>query len=580
MSPSERYDEFGSVPVDPITGLYRLGASGPSLETAIAAARATRRRIALLHIDIDMFGSINTNMGEATGDQVLAAVAERLRKAMPADGWLWRLGSDEFITGVAYRDGELGGEALAELLRDAFETPLSIPPYTLPVTLSIGIALFPEHASNAAALLAAAEQALRQVKAQGMDSFGTYSGNVTRSSTSDGFAERFAEAFTNDEFRLYYQPLVNAHDGSLTGFSALLRWDTEGHGLLRPNRFLDIVERVGLAARLGSWVVEAAARQLAEWRQNGLDYLSMSVHLPGTLITQSDCLDQIGELLHRFDLPGSALEFEIPENALALDARQVYDTLSGLRQLGATLTVQDFGLGGLSFAALAQYPLDRLKIDRSFIRNVTSDTRSAAIVRGIIAMGHRLDMKVTAKGVESEAELGFLRRNHCDFFQGYIFSAPQPADQLDDIIKRRFLLPDAFADTKPERTLLLLDDEENVLRSLVRLFRRDGYHILTANSVREAFDLLASNDAQVILSDQRMPDMSGTEFLTRVRDLYPNTIRMVLSGYTDLATITEAINKGAIYKFLTKPWNDDELREHIQTAFRAHERRAAGDGVY
>jgi DNA-binding NtrC family response regulator len=186
-------------------------------------------------------------------------------------------------------------------------------------------------------------------------------------------------------------------------------------------------------------------------------------------------------------------------------------------------------------------------------------------------------MKVTAKGVETEAELGFLRRNHCDYFVGHLFSPPLPAEQLDDLIRRRFLLPGAFAATRPERTVLLLDDEENVLRSLARLFRRDGYNILTASSVREAFDLLASNAVQVIVSDQRMPDMTGTEFLARVRDLYPDTVRMVLSGYTDLATITEAINLGAIYRFLTKPWNDDELREHIQAAFRAHERRAAGE---
>lgn len=576
----QRYDDFGDIATDPVTGLYRLGANGPSLATAIAAAGATRRRIALLHIDIDMFRSINANMGEAIGDQALAAAAQRLRKAMPEDGWLWRLNSDEFIAGIGYRNGELDGAGLAELLRDAFETPLSIPPYTLPMTLSIGIAVFPEHAADAASLLSKAEAALRRVKQEGLNNIGLYSTAPDKAASNDGFAERFVEALGNSEFRLFYQPLVSAHDGGLTGFGALLRWQTERHGLLRPSRFMEIVERVGLSARLGSWVMETATRQLADWRAQGLDYLTMSMHLAGPLLTQPGCLDQIGELLHRYDLPGSALEFEISESVLALDARHVYDTMVGLRALGATLTVQDFGLGGLSFAALAQYPLDRLKIDRSFIRNVASDPRSAAIVRGIIAMGHRLGMKVTAKGVESEAELGFLRRNHCDFFQGYLFSAPQPADQLDEIVRRRFLLPGAFAATRPERTLLLLDDEENVLRSLVRLFRRDGYQILTASSVREAFDLLASNGAQVIVSDQRMPDMSGTEFLSRVRDLYPDTIRMVLSGYTDLATITEAINHGAIYRFLTKPWNDDELREHIHEAFRTHERRAAGEEGY
>jgi len=324
-------------------------------------------------------------------------------------------------------------------------------------------------------------------------------------------------------------------------------------------------------------VIDAAMRQLVAWRERGLDYLMLSVHIDSVLLARPDCLDAIGERLHEHQLRADAFEFELPESALALDAHRIHETLTGLRALGATLTVQDFGKGGLSFAALGQYPLDRLQIGRSFIRNVASDPRSAAIVRGIIAMGHRLNMKLTAKGVEAEAELGFLRRNHCDFFLGHLFSPPLPADLLDPLVQRRFLLPSAFAATRPERTLLLLDDEENVLRSLVRLFRRDGYKVLTASSVREAFDLLGSNTVQVIVSDQRMPDMSGTEFLAKVRDLYPDTVRMVLSGYTDLATITEAINRGSIYRFLTKPWNDDELRGHIEAAFRSHERLRGDD---
>ncbi|HEY4554988.1 MAG TPA: EAL domain-containing protein [Lysobacter sp.] len=575
-----RYDEAGGVSVDPVTALYRLGAGGPNLSTVLAAANATGRRVALLHIDVDRFRSINENMGEVVGDQALAAIAQRLHKAMPTGSWLWRLGSDEFLAGIGYRNEEPDGSMLAERLRDAFESPLSIPPYTLPITLSVGIAVYPDHARDAASLLATAEQAIRRAKHDGPNGVGLYPFDAPEPNGGEDLSRRFVDAIANSEFRLFHQPVVNAADGSIAGFSTVLRWQTEQQGLLRPNRFLQLVERVGLSARVGQWVVESAARQLAQWRAQGVDYLTMSVHLASPMLTRPDCLDVIGELLHRFNLPASAMEFEIAESVLGLDARHVYDTLSGLRALGATLTVQDFGMGGLSFAALAQYPLDRLKIDRSFIHNVESDPRSAAIVRGIIAMGHRLGMQVTAKGVESEAELGFLRRNHCDFFQGYLFAPPLPAEELDALIRKRLLLPEAFAATRPERTLLLLDDEENVLRSLVRLFRRDGYKILTANSVAEAFDLLASNDAQVILSDQRMPDMSGTEFLTRVRDLYPDTVRMVLSGYTDLATITEAINHGAIYRFLTKPWDDDELREHIRDAFRAFERRAAGDAAF
>lgn len=571
---SERYDEFGHVSQDPVSGVHRLGANGPSLTTALAAASATRRKVALLHIDIDMFRSINVNMGEEVGDQALAAIGQRLRQALPPDAWLWRRGSDEFVAGLGYREGEPDGTAVADALRDAFDTPLYLPPYTIPVTLSIGVAVFPDHARNSAELLARAEHALLQVKEEGLDSVALYEQRDARLPVGDGFAVRFTAALEENELELHYQPTVAATDGGICGFSALLRWNHPERGVLLPNRFMDMVERVGLAQRLGWRTTSDAVAQLARWRAQGLDYLGMAVHLPESLLAERDLVDRLGALMHEHGLPPAALELEIPEQVLAQDTRQVFLNLAGLRELGATLTIMDFGLGGLSLSALAQHPMDRLKIDRSFIRNAPSDTRSAAIVRGIIAMGHRLEMKIIAKGVENEAELGFLRRNQCDFFQGFLFGAPQPAHQLDELIGRRFPKPEAFASERPERTLLLVDDEENVLRSLVRLFRRDGYRVLAANSVREAFDLLASNPVQVIVSDQRMPDMSGTEFLGRVRDLYPDTVRMVLSGYTDLKSITEAINRGAIYRFLTKPWDDDELRGHIQAAFADHEARA------
>jgi CheY-like chemotaxis protein len=288
-----------------------------------------------------------------------------------------------------------------------------------------------------------------------------------------------------------------------------------------------------------------------------------------------DCLDLIGERLHRSGVPLQAVEFELSEHALVVDTPHVADNLSGLRALGTPLTLADFGMHGLSLATLLHTPLDRLKIDRNFLRDVTRKPRNAALVRAIIAMGHKLGMSVVAKGVETDAELGFLRRHHCDLFQGYLFSPPLPDPGIDELLRQRFLLPHVFqtGDGSPSRTLLLLDDEENVLRALVRLLRRDGYRILTASSVNEAFDLLARNDVQVIVSDQRMPDMSGIEFLSRVREMYPNTVRLALSGYTDVGTISEAINQGAVYRFLLKPWDDAELRGHLRAAFRLAEQR-------
>src|SRR5690606_16476710 len=221
------------------------------------------------------------------------------------------------------------------------------------------------------------------------------------------------------------------------------------------------------------------------------------------------------------------------------------------------------------------------KIDRSFVQEIISDRHDAAITQGIISMAHHLRLKVIAEGVENEPQLAFLKKSHCDEFQGYYFAQPMPFAKLQEFLRARMLTLDPIQQAGKEQdvaqTLLLLDDEENILRALARLLRRDGYRILMATRAQDAFELLAKHDVQVILSDQRMPEMSGTEFLSLVKDLYPNTIRIVLSGYTDLKSVTDAINQGAIYKFLTKPWDDEQLRQNINQAFREY--HTAKDGL-
>jgi CheY-like chemotaxis protein len=210
---------------------------------------------------------------------------------------------------------------------------------------------------------------------------------------------------------------------------------------------------------------------------------------------------------------------------------------------------------------------------------VISDRHDAAITQGIISMAHHLKLKVIAEGVETESQVAFLRRSHCDEFQGYYFARPIPLATLESFLLQQRAKHDlpvvadsaANAAESSSQTLLLLDDEENILRALTRVLRRDGYHVLTANRAQDAFALLAKHEVQVILSDQRMPEMNGTAFFSRVKDLYPDTIRIVLSGYTDLNSVTEAINQGAIYKFLTKPWDDAQLRATVAQAFRHHE---------
>jgi FixJ family two-component response regulator len=212
-----------------------------------------------------------------------------------------------------------------------------------------------------------------------------------------------------------------------------------------------------------------------------------------------------------------------------------------------------------------------VKIDRAFVTDLATNPDDASIAQAIINMAHNLGLKVVAEGVETASQLSFLTSHGCDQMQGYYFSRPVPAHEMTEMLRqnRRLQLPSGDADSGG-RTLLLLDDEENVLSSLKRLLRQDNYRVFTATSVHAAFEILASHKVGVIVSDQRMPQVTGVEFLRRVRELYPDSVRMILSGYTDLDSITEAINQGAVYRFLMKPWEDRLLRAHIGEAFRCY----------
>ena len=557
----------------------RLGAGNPELAAMVAEAARGGAPLMLLHLDIDHFASVNENMSAEVGDQALVLVAQRLREQLPEHGRLWRHGSDEFVLAIPRTAGVPLPEDMAEQLRQQMELPLSVLPYTLFLTAKIGVALCPEHATDPSRLLDLAEDALHQAAREGGNIVQVHMLHRPLSAHSESIiARQLVDAIDNGELRLRYQPLVSARDGHVVGMEALLRWQSPTLGMLVPERFMRTAERLGIIVQIGTWVLEMTLRQARVWRDQGFDDLNVAVNVSTLQLLRPGFFAEVMGLLQSTGVPAQMLTLEINESALTNNVNFVYETLANLRGEGISLSLDNFGTGDSSLSALVRYPVDKLKIDRTFIKSAPAADREAAISRAIIAMGHQLGMSVIANGVESQAQLGFLRRNDCDVFQGYLFGEPMSADAAGLTLRRRYLRPEAFAESRPDRTLLLLDDEENVLRSLVRLFRRDGYRILAAGNVRDAFELLAINDVQVILSDQRMSDMSGTEFLGRVKMLYPDTIRLVLSGYTDLTTVTDAINRGAIYRFLTKPWNDDELREHIRQAFRTHDEQHRGSG--
>jgi diguanylate cyclase (GGDEF)-like protein len=552
--------------------IARLGALDPELQAMVESAMQGGTPMMLLHIDIDHFRSINENMGADVGDQALLLLGQHLSTQLGAEARVWRQGSDEFIVAMPRLPHVPAPDAFGAFVRDQVELPMAVLPYTLFLTATVGVALCPEDATTVTGLLQCAETAVGQAKHEGLNLVRRYARDAAISIRSDSIiARQIVNAIDNNEFRLHYQPQINAHDGRVVGMEALLRWHSPALGVLVPERFMHVAEKLGVIVQIGDWVLREAFRQARVWRDWGFDDFEIAINVSTLQLLRPNFVMEVLEAMQVAGIPAQMVVLEVRQNALAKDTHLVHRTLASLHREGVRLTLDDFGMGDSNLDSLVRFAVDKIKIDRSFVKGVPASNREVAITCAIIAMGHQLGMKVIAHGVETDIQLGFLRRNHCDMFQGHLFGEPMSAEDAGAVLRRRYLRADAFAATKPDRTLLLLDDEENILRSLVRLFRRDGYRILAASSVNDAFELLATNDVQVILSDQRMSDMSGTEFLGRVRVLYPDTVRLVLSGYTDLATVTEAINRGEIYRFLTKPWNDDNLREHIRQAFTAYE---------
>ena len=252
--------------------------------------------------------------------------------------------------------------------------------------------------------------------------------------------------------------------------------------------------------------------------------------------------------------------------------------LKKIRAAGVTMALDDFGTGFSSLAHLMRLTVDRIKIDRCFVRDILTDRAAAAVALAVIAMARSLGVKVIAEGVESEAQLNFLRERGCDEIQGFYFSPPLPPQDFELLLREARCLSfgsegnQGEGDDDAARTLLLVDDEPNISSALRRLLRADRYRIFTAISGAEGLDILARHRVGVIIADQRMPAMSGSEFIARARALFPDTVRMILSGYTDLQSVTEAVNHGEIYRFMSKPWNDAELRETVRNAFERYRR--------
>lgn len=506
---------------------------------------------------------------------MLFELAQRLTLALREGDTVARLSVDEFgvlISDLAQTDDVL---PLAQKLLQAVALPV---PFKIDgttelfVTGSAGISIYPRDGDNAEGLLKAADTAMHNAKSLGGNAFNFFAEEMNqRLSTRIVLEGALRRALEQNELQVYYQPKVSLLSGEVLGAEALVRWPHPDKGMISPVDFIPLAEETGLIIPLGEWVLNTACAQMRQWLDAQLPVPPIAVNLSARQFLQPDLIAMIRGALDKHQLTPQLLEMEITESTAMVNIDKAISILHALKALGILISLDDFGTGYSSLSYLKRFPINHLKIDRAFVRDITTDPDDALICKAVIGLAHNLKMSVIAEGVETEGQMNYLRQHHCDEMQGYYFSRPLPAEDFAALLAdgRRLAFSEEGEDA--QRTLLLVDDEDNVLNALKRVLRRGGYRILTAGSAAEGFEILATHDVQVILSDQRMPVMSGTAFLRRVKDLYPETVRMVLSGYTELNSVTEAINQGAIYKFLTKPWEEDDLHEKVKDAFHFYD---------
>jgi len=557
---------------DGLTGLPNAKLGLERLRQAIIDAGRSGRTVGALIVDLDRFKVVvKKSLGERAGDEVLKHVGQQLSKCLRDGDTVARLCGDEFVV-VMHELGKTEDvEHVARRVLEAVAQPYLLNGHTVRMTASVGISLYPADGETAETLLQNAATARYSARSSDGNIYHFYDPEMNaRLSARITLENDLRRAIERGELVLHFQPKVNLTRGQMEGAEALVRWQHPSRGLVPPMEFIPLAEECGLILPLGEWVVDEACRQIRAWLEAGLAVPPIAVNLSLRQFRVEHLARMIVHALNTYSLEAKYLEFEITESAAMHDLDATMAILRELKGIGLKLSLDDFGTGYSSLAYLKRFPIDHLKIDRAFVRDLTTDPDDAAICVAIINLAHNLRMRVIAEGVESEAQMNYLRRNGCDDIQGYYFSRPVPAAEFARLLSAWTPMPATTAE-EDRPTLLVVDDEIGITNALKRTLRREGYRVLTAGSALEGLELLATHEVQVILSDQRMPQMNGSEFLSRVRELYPDTIRIVLSGYTDLETITDAINRGAIYKFLTKPWDDDLLREQLREAFRHQE---------
>ncbi|MGE5469083.1 MAG: EAL domain-containing protein [Ignavibacteria bacterium] len=421
---------------DALTGLPNRALLLDRLGQALMQAARYDTRLAVLFLDLDRFKSINDTLGHHIGDELLKHVAERLRGVVRAIDTVSRLGGDEFVIVLQEIAGPDDAVLVAEKVINALAPAVCIEGHQLRATPSIGISVYPEDGGDVYALMKNADTAMYHAKEQGRNNFQFFA--PLMNSEAERFftlEHRLRGALETEQFRLHYQPLVDLHHRRVCGLEALLRWQDPEHGMISPGEFIPVAEETGLILPIGIWVLREALAQNRRWQEAGLPAVPVSVNLSPRQFRQSDLVDIVRSVLAETGQPAAMLELEITESTLMHDMDETLAKLEALSAMGVRLAIDDFGTGYSSLSYLKRFPVDKLKIDQSFVRDLTEDKDDAAIVAAIVGLARSLEVDVLAEGVETDAQLAVLAGLGCSKFQGYYFSRPLAPDAGDKLFR-------------------------------------------------------------------------------------------------------------------------------------------------
>ncbi|HRD48770.1 MAG TPA: EAL domain-containing protein [Candidatus Contendobacter sp.] len=415
---------------DPLTGLPNRSLLHERIEQALKRAHRQRQRVGLMFLDIDRFKQVNDTLGHTWGDALLGQIAERLKNCVRATDTVARYSGDEFVLVLADMIQDQDAHVLAEKVIKRISEQFDLNDNAVHIGVSIGIVMYPDHGLDAATLLRHADLAMYQAKNAGRNTYRKYESAMTdRVLLQVSLETDLRLALERNEFLVYYQPIHEVVGGNLVGAEALVRWQHPRRGLVPPNDFIPLAEETGLIREVGAWVLEWVCRTLRQWQHIGLR-IPVSVNLSSVQILRGLTVGAVRDLLERYDLRPEQLAFEITESVLISDTLQAQRWLEAVREMGIRVDMDDFGTGYSSLAYLKRFPIDRIKIDRSFVRDIVVNANDRSLVEAVLAMASSLHLQVVAEGVEDAEQLALLRRLGCEYAQGFYFSRPVPEQEF------------------------------------------------------------------------------------------------------------------------------------------------------